>query len=388
MAPIYISGLGSISALGSSPEGIWNQYKIPDHFISQRTFGEAMAFAAFLPEGLQEEVQAMRREDSNYRNLDDSVLYAMRAAREAVKAAGWKKTTDIGVNIGSSRGATGLFERYHQEFLRTGKAATPASPSTTLGNISSWVSQDLQTKGPEFSHSVTCSTGLHAVLNAIAWLQAGLAQRFLAGGSEAALTPFTLAQMKAMKIYASQNGAYPCRALDMEKGRNSMILGEGAGVLALEKTIPEHCMGIITGVGYATENLKHSVSISTEGESLQKSMTMACPDRKVDAVVMHAPGTIKGDRSELNAIQAFFGEDLPALTTNKWKLGHTFAASGILNLELALLMLQHQEFIPVPFSGLSSSPKKLDRVLVNAIGFGGNAVSVVVERPQEKVASI
>lgn len=382
-SPVFISSLGSISALGQSPAEIWGNYKNPKHFISKHQFDETEAFAAFLPMEARAAIESLRKENANYRKLDDSVLFAIFSARKAIKEAGWKNDENIGINIGSSRGATGLFEKYHKEFVETGKTATQASPSTTLGNISSWVSQDLQTEGPEFSHSVTCSTGLHAVVNAIAWMQAGFADKFLAGGSEAALTPFTIAQMKAMKIYASEDLDFPCRALDMQKKRNSMILGEASGILALQKGDSEKAIAKITGFGYATETLKHSVSISANGESLQKAMKMAIGEKElseIDAVVMHAPGTLKGDLSEVNAIKAVFGKNTPAMTSNKWKLGHTFAASGILNLELAILMLQHQEFIEVPFSEISKAPSKLENILVNAVGFGGNAVSVLISR--------
>ena len=382
-SPVYISSLSSVSALGQSRAEIWENYKKPKHFITKHQFEKNEAFAAFLPEQVQEAIKSLRGQELNYKKLDDSVLFAIYSARKAIKEAGWEDEKDIGVNIGSSRGATGLFEKYHQEFLETGKAATQASPSTTLGNISSWVSQDLQTKGPAFSHSVTCSTGLHAVVNAIAWMQAGFVNKFLAGGSEAALTAFTIAQMKAMKIYASEDLDFPCRALDMGKKRNSMILGEASGILALQKENSENAIAKITGIGYATETLKHSVSISENGESLQRAMKMAIGEKeisKIDAVVMHAPGTIKGDLSEVNAIKALFGENTPAITSNKWKLGHTFAASGILNIELAALMLQHQEFIEVPFSEISKTPARLENILVNAVGFGGNAVSVLISR--------
>lgn len=188
-----------------------------------------------------------------------------------------------------------------------------------------------------------------------------MANKFLVGGSEAALTPFTIAQMKAMKIYANEDLKYPCRALDMEKTRNSMILGEGAGIICLEHQ-PEKAIAKISGIGYATEELKHSVSISSDAECLQKSMKMAIKDMplaEIDAVVMHAPGTIKGDKAEVNAISAVFEENLPGMTSNKWKIGHTFGASGILSMELAILMLQHQEFIDVPFSSISTAPKRL-----------------------------
>lgn len=95
---------------------------------------------------------------------------------------------------------------------------------------------------------------------------------------------------------------------------------------------------------------------------------------------MHAPGTIKGDQSEINAISKIFCNKIPFLTTNKWKLGHTFGASGLLSLELAVLMLLHQKVIAVPFATNQPHPKSLNKILVNAVGFGGNAVSVLLTK--------
>ena len=378
--PVYIASIASVSPLGNSSEVIWKNYKDPKHFISNHTFGNIEAFAAFLPKNLKEEIEQLRTSNPVFKNLDLSVLYSIYTSRKSIAQAGWERGDEIGINIGSSRGATGLFEKYHQNFLETGKAETLASPTTTLGNISSWVAQDIETTGPEISHSVTCSTGLQAILNGAAWLQAGMADKFLVGGSEAALTPFTIAQMKAMKIYASEDLDYPCRALDTEKLRNTMVLGEGAGVVTLQLN-SENSLAKIAGIGYATERLDHPASISSNGECFQKSMKMAIGNMhpsEIDAVVMHAPGTVKGDQAEINAISALFGENLPAMTSNKWKIGHTFGASGILSLELAVLILQHQEFIPVPFSSISKSPKRLKNILVNAVGFGGNAVSILI----------
>jgi 3-oxoacyl-(acyl-carrier-protein) synthase len=95
---------------------------------------------------------------------------------------------------------------------------------------------------------------------------------------------------------------------------------------------------------------------------------------------MHAPGTLKGDISEFNAIQQFFGKNLPMLTTNKWKIGHTFGASGILSLELALMMMQHNTFVGIPYVSETNPRKNIRNVLINAVGFGGNAVSVLVSK--------
>ncbi len=398
---IAITSLTSISPLGNNPESIWANYLSPETLISTKEFNGKNQFVAMIPADVRKEIDALRKEDGKYKALDETVLLAILASRQAIKKAGWEQGDDFGINIGSSRGATQLFEKYHQEFLETGKTATLTSPTTTLGNISSWVAHDLKSAGPEISHSITCSTALHAVLNAVAWLQSGLATKFLVGGSEAPLTAFTLAQMQALKIYANPDFSnqsnkdedcqsepvedifYPCRAFDFSKTKNSMVLGEAASVACLELGESQKALGYLTGIGYATDDLQHNISISEDAKCFQKSMAMALgntPLEEVDAIVMHAPGTLKGDTSEYKAIQKVFGNNLPMLTTNKWKIGHTFGASGMLNIELALLMIQHQTFIGIPYIEEPNPRKAIRNVLINAVGFGGNAVSVLVSR--------
>jgi 3-oxoacyl-(acyl-carrier-protein) synthase len=381
---IAITSISSISPLGSAPKRIWEQYLKEETLISNTTIGETAALASRLPDDLKDQVEALRNSESKYKNLDDSVLYAILASRKAIENAGWKEGDDFGINIGSSRGATQLFEKHFQEFLETGKTHTLASPTTTLGNISSWVAHDLNSQGPEISHSITCSTALHALLNGIAWLRSGMAGKFLVGGSEAPLTPFTIAQMNALKIYSKSTAPFPCRAFDRQKTQNSMVLGEGASVACLEVGESQNALAYIEGIGFATEILEHSISISAEAQCFQKSMKMALgkiDPSEIDAIVMHAPGTIKGDSSELKAIELLFGNKLPMLTTNKWKIGHTFGASGMLNVELAILMMQHQKFIRVPFAEAQHERKSIRKVLINAVGFGGNAVSIVLAKP-------
>lgn len=380
-APIAITAVASISPLGHSSEILWKKYCEDSHCFEMRDFAANQAFAAFLPEESRLEIQKLRDSDHKYKFLDKSVLYGIYASRMAVKNAGWKSGDTFGINIGSSRGATDLFEKHHIEFLKTGKVNTLASPVTTLGNISSWVSHDLQSDGPEISHSITCSTALHAMLNGVAWLKSGMAEKFLVGGSEAPLTDFTIAQMKALKIYAYQEQEYPCQALNMNKEKNTMILGEGASVCCLEIGERENALGYIHGIGYATEILEHNISISADAVCFQKSMTMAlknCNISDVDAIVMHAPGTRVGDLSEMKAIEKVFGDKLPLLTSNKWKIGHTFGASGMLSVEFALLMMREQHFIGVPFTEINSTKAVIRKVLVNAVGFGGNAVSILL----------
>ena len=383
---IAITAFSSISPLGNNPEEIWKKYLNNQHCFSKQFLDQQETSVAALEAESKQIVAAVRESDIKYKFLDDSVLFALAASRKAVEKAGWGKDDIFGINIGSSRGATDLFERHYKEYMDTGKAQTLASPTTTLGNISSWIAHDLQSAGPEISHSITCSTALHALLNGVAWLKSGMADKFLVGGSEAPLTDFTIAQMRALKIYSRINQeeeSWPNLAFDFEKTQNTMILGEAAGVCCLEAGEKENAIAYVTGVGYATEILEHNISISAEADCFQKSMKVALKNEKleeVDVIVMHAPGTIKGDLTELRAIEKVFGENIPLLTTNKWKIGHTFGASGMLSLELALLMIQYDQFINVPFAKEQNQTKTIEKILVNAVGFGGNAVSILIEK--------
>ena len=379
---LFITSFASISALGNSSEQVWQSYLQQKHFFSTVNYLHEPTYVSRLNQEGENLVEKLKNEQFRYQDLDLSVLYAIFSARETFRKSK-TETNDFGINIGSSRGATFLFEKYHDQYLKEGKTSTLASPTTTLGNISSWVLQDLESEGPEISHSITCSTALHGLLNATAWLQSNMAEAFLIGGSEAPLTPFTIAQMKAVKLYANfdEKEKWPNRSLEIDKPRNTMILGEAASTFFVEKNA-DRALAEILGLGYASEKLTHNISLSKDAVCIKKSMQMALKQAKldhVDAVVTHAPGTRKGDWAELNAIKAVFGDRLPLITSNKFKIGHTFGASGGMSLEMALLMLAHHQFIENPFfKNKAEKPKTLKTIMVNAVGFGGNAVSVIV----------
>ncbi|MAM29715.1 MAG: beta-ketoacyl synthase [Flavobacteriaceae bacterium] len=378
--PISISAIASVSAFGASTEKVWQRYRDGVPLFSEF---EGTLISKVASE-IETQIQQIKDSNDRYKNVDRTVLLAILAAKK-----GWEKlgihSGNIGVNIGSSRGATGLFEKYHQDFQQHGKVSPFASPTTTLGNISSWVAQELGTTGVAIDHSVTCSTAMHAILNGIAWLQAEMADGFLVGGSEAALTPFTIAQMKALKLYSTSRHRMACESMRFQKKENTMVLGEGAAVAYLERGVSQRTKAVIAGYGFASEILTHNSSISENADCFQHSMQRAMKNadlKTVDAIVLHAPGTVKGDFAEKNAIDLVFGRQLPLLTSNKWLLGHTFATSGMLSVEMAVLMLQHNKFIENPFfPNARHLPQELKTVMVNAVGFGGNAVSIILRKP-------
>ena len=381
--PITISGISSVSALGSTEAEIFQNYQYQKPLFTKLGMAGIENWVSAVTEDIAIKLDALVSGQPKYKNLDKTVLLAILASSNLDNLVRDKESTCI--NIGSSRGATALFEKYHKEFESTGRVSAYTSPTTTLGNISSWVAQDLQLTGFTMGHSVTCSTALHAMINGIAWLQADMADTFIAGGSEAALTPFTLAQMKAMKLYSESENHLACESMRFEKTKNSMVLGEAAAVCILERGITKRTQAVIKGYGFASEKLEHSSSISESGLCFQRSMQMALEKAgldTVDCIVMHAPGTVKGDLAEKRAIDSIFGNGLPLLTSNKWWLGHTFAASGMMSLQMAMLMLKHNKFLENPFySNARHLPAVMKSVMVNAVGFGGNAVSIIISNP-------
>ena len=378
--PVYINSIATVSALGTTSAEIWANYLNENSLFQKLEANKKAYWVAKFSDEVTHLLNNILGSDSKYKHLDKSVVMAILVARKCFENSTFLNN-NVGINFGSSRGATTLFEKYHTDFINEGAVSTFTSPATTLGNISSWVSHDLQSDGPEISHSITCSTGLHALLNGIAWLQSGMSNQFLVGASEAPLTPFTLSQMTALKVYSNEETALANRCLDFDKTSNTMVLGEAAACLSLSLNT-EKALAKITGIGFATEILSSSTSISTGAACFQKSMKMAIANyslEDIDAIIMHAPGTIQGDKTEFEAIKKVFGTHVPLLTSNKWKVGHTFATSGLLSIELAILMLQNQHFIETPFYQNKNTTKKLRRILVNAVGFGGNAVSVLIE---------
>lgn len=285
------------------------------------------------------------------------------------------------LNIGSSRGNSDLWEKNHIYLLREGHVMPSSSPETTQGSIASSLMAHLHMKGIALDHSITCGSGLQALANSIAWLRSGMAQQALAGGTEAPLTPFTLMQFKALGVYSKEKTNQPSRPLAVDKKQSYLCLGEGAG-MALLSTEPGPYT--ISGVGFGCELPGSLSGISKNGDALQEAMKNACAEAKIerpDLIIAHAPGTIKGDQAEMQAILQCFGENHPEVSTNKFLCGHSLGASGMLSIAQAIAHIENQDLeIPYPYMGMQKRNTSVKKVLINATGFGGIAISLILEK--------
>jgi 3-oxoacyl-(acyl-carrier-protein) synthase len=388
---VYVVGCGALSAVAANVRDAHKAFERGVCFTTPEVIGGQVRDVGRLcarAEGHLAELSVA----NHYANLDRSVQLGLLAAREAITTAKLGgRETPVGVIVASSRGATETLEHRHSEFLSTGRARALSSPTTTLGNLSSTIAQELACAGVAEAVSSACTGSLHALLLGVAWLRAGMGDACLVGGAEAPLTPFTLAQFSVLGLLGQGPAEQPppCRPLANDLP-NRLVLGEGASILALESLSPRGAelrgaIAELRGVGASIERAKSPTGITEHGDALAASMARALAEHgdTVDAVVVHAPGTRNGDLAELSALRRVFGTSLPALCSNKWQMGHTFGASGALGVEFALALLAGVRPAEPPYaSALRAPPREVRSVLINAAGFGGSAASVVLGRLQ------
>jgi 3-oxoacyl-[acyl-carrier-protein] synthase II len=378
---VYVSGVGVLSAAGEDFLTLGQRLEHPSPSVSER-YGLPVY-------PVQDDPHLMGIEgDPRYRHFDRAAHFALRCARAAHDMAGWQGQRCAGVVIGSARGATSTWEAQFLQFSE-GRSLRPyASPTTTAGSLSAIVANDLAVCGPVHTVSAACTSGLAAIGTAVAYLRSHLTDRMIAGGSESPLTPFTLAQMGALRIYSrSPHEGFWCRPL-CERRTNTFVLGEGCALFALSRDPSPQDLARITGVGFGSEHGVGMTGMSEEGTCFQLAMRQALADlpsddREIDLLIMHAPGTVKGDRAELTAVQRVFEDRCPVLYSTKHLTGHAFGASGPLSMVFALLALSGFMLAEMPYETVVPPGRRklgaVRRVMVNAAGFGGSAVSVVIE---------
>lgn len=389
---MIIRGLTTFSAMGATRGEIDAAVREP--VCRAKSMPERPERSVFpLAESAVVSVDAVRLEE-RFSRLDRVAHLAIACARGTLESAR-PEVSSIGlVSIGSSRGATATLESTIEGFVKDGsRVPTETSPSTTAGTISSWVAQECFESGADhelvsLNTSMTCSSAFHALLSSLAFVRAGMAQSAIFGGVDACLTPYTVSHLEAVRIYSDIVGEWPCRPCSAQLVANTVVLGEGAGTAILcpvDGGAREGDLELLA-VGWAIERIPSSTGISVDGQAFEASMRGAVnklpAGRSVDCVVLHAPGSIRGDEAELRAVARVFG-DVQSCST-KHLTGHTYGASGMVSLALAQSLLNGTQWPGFPYEsriprGRVQSPRT---VLVNTAGFGGNAVSVVVGLPE------
>lgn len=393
-SPLIIRGLSTISPLGTSRDEVARL--LDDPSPPAVPCGERHDRPVFPLTSRGEELVRSVALEERFSRLDRVAHLAIAAVRGTLDAA-CGRHGEIGcVTIGSSRGATQSLERTISDFAAdASKVPTETSPTTTAGNISSWVAQECiaRRRGSgegasiaSIGTSMTCSSAFQSLLTAAAFVRSGMSSAAVFGGSEACLTPYTIAHLEALRIYSDGSTTWPCRPCgSVSVASNTVALGEAAGAAILMGDDGAEVDGDLEllGVGWAVEETPTATGLSADGRAFERSMRMALAGLplgySVDTVVAHAPGSVKGDEAELSAISRLFSDGVMVVST-KHLTGHTYGASGMVSLSLAQTLIKGGRWSGFPYE--SAAPGRREGgsrvVLINTAGFGGNSVSIVV----------
>ena len=405
--PIVVTGLGATTPLGGDVTSTWEallagrsgvrNIRDDDHAWVSR-FDLPVHIAAPLavsPLDVIPRVQARR--------LDRCEQVALVAAKEAWTHAGLGEPGSVvdperlAVVVGTGIG--GAVTLLDQDDLLEGPGLRKVSPLTVPmlmpNGPAAWVSLEYKARASVHAPVSACASGAEALAWAVRLLRAGEADVVIAGGAEACITGITVAGFVQARTLSQRNDEPERASRPFDAGRDGFVLGEGAGIMILERA--EHAAargatvhGQIAGYGL-TADAYHITGPDPEGRGQIRAMAKAVADAglspaDIDHVNCHATSTVAGDVGEAVAVRKALGEH-PVLTAPKSALGHMVGAAGAVESIITLLSIR-DGIIPATLNlenkdpgvelDVAAEPRKTDigAAVCNSFGFGGHNAAV------------
>jgi 3-oxoacyl-[acyl-carrier-protein] synthase II len=418
MQRVVVTGLGLVTPLGCGVEPSWSRL-IEGHSGARRITEFEVAdisaqIASFVPRGdgsagTFNPDQWM--EPKEQRKVDDFIIFAMSAAEQALKDAGYEaKTQDqqerTGVLIGSGIG--GLSGIADTALLLKEKGPRRVSPFFIPGRLinlaSGYVSIRHGLKGPNHAVVTACSTGAHAIGDAARLIALGDADVMVAGGAESPICRIAMAGFAACRALSTGFNDQPTKASrPYDKDRDGFVMGEGSGIVVLESLEHATARGAriyaeIIGYGLSGDAY-HITAPAEDGDGAYRCMRAALKRAgimadEIDYVNAHGTSTPMGDEIELGAIERLFGNNAGKLSMSSTKsaIGHLLGAAG--SVEAIFSILAMRDNIAPPTINLdnpsvdtsidlvphTAKKKPINTVLSNSFGFGGTNASLIMRR--------
>jgi 3-oxoacyl-[acyl-carrier-protein] synthase II len=407
---VVVTGVGTLTPVGNDVAATWQGLLDGKSGAGPITQFDAnqdfdVRFAAevkgFNPEDFLERKEARR--------MDRFAQFAIAASQQAMDSAGLSsKPADvdfdrIGVIIGSGIGGIATFEEQARVMVERGpKRISPFFVPMFIPDIAAGhVSMRFGARGPNYCTVSACSSGAHAIGDAFRIIRTGEADAMIAGGTEATVTPMTIAGFANMKALSSRNDSPETASRPFDAGRDGFVLGEGAGVLVLEEL--EHAqkrgatiIAELMGFGQSGDAY-HLTAPAPEGAGAQLAMRAALKDAgiaptDVDYIIAHGTSTPMNDLNETLAVKAVFGEHAYNLVMGSTKsmTGHLLGAAGAVEAVIITKVI-NENVIPPTINFSEADPScdlnyahngKIDRevniVASNSFGFGGHNVCLIM----------
>jgi 3-oxoacyl-[acyl-carrier-protein] synthase II len=350
-------------------------------------------------------------EPKERRKVDDFILFAMSAAKQALDDANWHPRAyddqvTTGVLIGSGIGGIeGIAETALTLHERGPRRISPFFiPGRIINLASGYVSIAHSLKGPNLAVVTACSTGAHAIGDAGRLIALGDADVMVAGGTESPVSRISLAGFAACRALSTGFNDTPERASrPYDRDRDGFVMGEGAGVVVLEEY--EHAKrrgariyGELVGYGLSGDAF-HITAPADDGDGALRCMKAAIKRanisaEEIDYVNAHGTATPIGDEIELKAVERLVGNAAGniSMSSTKSSIGHLLGAAGTVEAIFCLLAIRDQVVPPTINLDNPSVTTAIDLVphkprerpvhvaLSNSFGFGGTNASLVFRR--------
>ncbi len=363
-----------------------------------------------LPTRIAGEVSGFNADDylakKDQRKNDPFIHYGVAACLDALKDSGLEITEDngdrIGVAMGAGIGGIQTIEDNHDRMLAGGarKVSPFYIPGSIINMASGQVSILKHLTGPNISIVSACATSTHCIGFAGRSIAYGDADVMLAGGSEFATTPLTMAGFCSARAMSTRNDEPETASRPFDQGRDGFVLSNGGGCLVLEELEFAKARGAqiyaeLIGFGMSGDAY-HITSPPEDGEGARKCMTAALKDAdidpsEVDYLNAHGTSTPAGDLGETTAIRRTFGDAADSLLVSSTKstTGHLLGAAGVVEAIFSILAIRDQIVPPTanlhdpdPACDLDYVPNEareasVETVVSNSFGFGGTNGTLV-----------
>jgi len=406
---VVITGIGVLSPIGNTAEEFWAGLKEGKNGAGLITKFDAANFKSKFAFEIKNFDPNPFIDKKAVKRMDTFTQYAVTTsvmAFEDSKIDLSKQNADrIGVVFGSGIGGMEIFEKQHKLFLEGGiKTVTPFFVPMMISDIAAGqISIKFGLKGPNYAVTSACATSANAIADATMLIQRGSADIMFCGGSEAAVTPMSVAGFNALQALSEWNDRYMEASRPFDKDRNGFVMGEGSATLVLEEY--EHAVnrgakiyGEIAGIGLSGDAY-HMTAPAPEGEGAVRSMKAALYDagiepEQVDYINAHGTSTELNDLNETKAIKTVFREYAYKLNISSTKsmTGHLLGAAGAMEAAASVFAIRDSIIPPTinldePGEGcdLNYTPKtavkkEINYALSNSFGFGGHNASLLFKK--------
>ncbi|MCG2823535.1 MAG: beta-ketoacyl-ACP synthase II [Desulfobulbaceae bacterium] len=408
-----VTGIGLVTPLGTGVEKTWSALCAGKSGIGPITRFDASEVGV----NIAAEVKDFQVEDhidkKVAKHLDLFVQYAVAAAGEALRNAGFQVTEEnaprVGSIMGCGLGGLPTIEKYHQVALEKGtKRITPFFIPMVIPNMGAGqISIIYGTRGPNLCLTTACAAGTHAVGEAFRSIVNDECDVAITGGSESVICPLAVGGFHAMKALSTRNDQPEKASRPFDRDRDGFIISEGAGVLILEELEHAKSRGAtiyaeVAGYGLSGDGY-HMAAPPEDGNGAVRCMKMALKDagmkpEDVDYINAHGTSTPLNDVVETRAIKTAFGDQAYklAISSTKSMTGHMLGGAGGIEAVFTALSIKHQIAPPTmnlenpdPECDLDYVPNqartmKIRAAMSNSFGFGGTNAVLIMKQYEAK----